>query len=227
MTMDENTQRPQPAPDPEENLVAYLDGELTEPAIREVEQQLANNPTLRRNADAYQKAWELLDELPLVQATEQFTTKTVASLKIEQLSDEEVSPTGSRVNSKPTTVLPSVKSTRNTSATLAIQTDEKPARNRRLAASAEKQTVAAWPLATWFVGLALSAIGGYLITNRLVPSDTEILLRDYPLIKNWDKYQEAGSLEFLHQYEQFSSGRSNMPTPEPKKGPQRESPSQP
>ena len=40
-----------------ENLVAYLDGELPETAVRDVEQQLAQNPLLRRNVEAYQKAW--------------------------------------------------------------------------------------------------------------------------------------------------------------------------
>ncbi|MFN0197313.1 MAG: anti-sigma factor family protein [Planctomycetaceae bacterium] len=215
--MNENTQQPQPAPDPQENLVAYLDGELTEPAIREVEQQLAKNPTLRRNADAYQKAWELLDELPLVQATEQFTTKTVTSIKVDQLPRDAVTSVGTEAGSQNTSALPTVRTgqTRESSVNLTIPLGGKTAVNSRLTSSREPQPISAWPLATWFLGLALSAVGGYLITNRIVPSDAEMLLQDYPLIKNWDKYQEAGSLEFLYRYKTMPSGPGEMPPQQP------------
>ena len=174
-----------------ENLVAYLDGELPETAVRDVEQQLAQNPLLRRNVEAYQKAWELLDELPQIRATEQFTTRTVASLKIE------TNPTaGSRTGA------------------ISINTGEVRSQQRVSQRSTGAGTTPPLAIAAWFLGLAVSAAAGYLITNRMVPRSTDRLLEDFPVIEKFDKFKDVGSLEFLKQYRDLKKGESDrVPLP--------------
>ncbi len=49
--------------------------------------------------------------------------------------------------------------------------------------------------------LAVSAFLGYAGTNRWVPSDEDLLLRDLPIIMNLDDYQQVGQHEFLERLE--------------------------
>jgi len=49
----------------DEQLVAYLDGELPQEDVRSVELRLANDPVYRRRLRDLQNGWEMLDELPL------------------------------------------------------------------------------------------------------------------------------------------------------------------
>ncbi|GIW82034.1 MAG: hypothetical protein KatS3mg105_3841 [Gemmatales bacterium] len=77
--------KPQPLNEKErENLIAYLDGELTGKAARQVEAKLATDPSVRREAESLRKAWELLDYLPKVQASAEFTTKTMDRLAVQK-----------------------------------------------------------------------------------------------------------------------------------------------
>lgn len=65
------------------NFVAYLDGELEEPQAREIEQLLTQNEVARHDMESLAAAWELLDELPRVNAPENFSQKTMATLAME------------------------------------------------------------------------------------------------------------------------------------------------
>ncbi|MEX1230514.1 MAG: hypothetical protein WEB58_09750 [Planctomycetaceae bacterium] len=199
---------PKPAADPHENLVAYLDGELPEAAMREVEQQLAQNPVLRRDVEAFQKAWELLDELPQIRATDQFTTKTIASLKIDTL------PAESAAKSAPRTRAASSAVSADELNSISIITDVRSV-SRRVPSPRGNSGGKAKPLAiaAWFAGLALSAAAGFLVTNRLVPSPAERLLQDLPVIEKWDKFKEVGSLEFLKQYRELKMGGPHREPP--------------
>jgi hypothetical protein len=58
-------------------LVAYLDGELPEEQARQMEQRLAADPELRRRALLLKKTYDLLDYLPLPEASPDFTTRTL------------------------------------------------------------------------------------------------------------------------------------------------------
>jgi len=49
----------------DEQLVAYLDGELPQEDVRSVELRLTNDPVYRRRLRDLQNGWEMLDELPL------------------------------------------------------------------------------------------------------------------------------------------------------------------
>jgi anti-sigma factor RsiW len=61
-------------------LVAYLDGELTEQAAHVVESRLNQDPRVRAEVDALKQTWQLLDYLPRAEPSANFTTRTVERL---------------------------------------------------------------------------------------------------------------------------------------------------
>jgi anti-sigma factor RsiW len=65
-----------------EKLVAYLDGELPEGEARDVEQSLASDPTMRAEVEKLNRAWELLDLLPRPNASGEFSSRTLTTLKV-------------------------------------------------------------------------------------------------------------------------------------------------
>ena len=72
---------PQPVPpEVQEDLVAYLDGELEETQVEAVERRLSHSPTVRAEAESLQRVWELLDYLPRPRADESFTHRTMGRL---------------------------------------------------------------------------------------------------------------------------------------------------
>jgi anti-sigma factor RsiW len=66
--------------EPTEELVAYLDGELDPKAAESVATRLSLDPKLRAEADALQRAWEVLDVLPRPQPSAAFATRTVSQV---------------------------------------------------------------------------------------------------------------------------------------------------
>ncbi|WP_435018795.1 anti-sigma factor family protein [Tundrisphaera sp. TA3] len=60
------------------NLVAYLDGELDDADSRVIATKLTQSMTARRELDALQKTWEMLDLLHRPQASEDFTERTLS-----------------------------------------------------------------------------------------------------------------------------------------------------
>ncbi len=69
-----------------ELLVAYLDGELDLEKCPLVERRLAEDESFRSDLRQLQFTWDLLDELPKVEASETFTQTTVeiVALSVEQ-----------------------------------------------------------------------------------------------------------------------------------------------
>jgi anti-sigma factor RsiW len=61
----------------DEELVAYLDGELTAEQCQLVEQRLGSDPAYRRRLSELEKTWDLLGELPAGEPTESFTQSTL------------------------------------------------------------------------------------------------------------------------------------------------------
>jgi anti-sigma factor RsiW len=59
------------------DLTAYLDGELTGDARRQVERRLNSDPTMRTEADTLKRAWEMLDLLPRPEPSNDFATRTL------------------------------------------------------------------------------------------------------------------------------------------------------
>ena len=61
----------------DEELVAYLDGELDGEAARRMEHRLASEETVRRRLQQLAQSWDLLDQLPRTTVDENFTRSTV------------------------------------------------------------------------------------------------------------------------------------------------------
>ncbi|HEV3021709.1 MAG TPA: hypothetical protein VGX76_04560 [Pirellulales bacterium] len=70
-----------------EELVAYLDGELGAEESRRVERLLADDPRVRVELQRLDRTWELLDGLPRAQVDPAFTRSTVEMIAVS-LSDE-------------------------------------------------------------------------------------------------------------------------------------------
>jgi anti-sigma factor RsiW len=60
-----------------EELVAFLDGELTEDDAHKVEAKLNTDPKVRAEADALRRTWDLLDYLPKPEPSPNFTIRTM------------------------------------------------------------------------------------------------------------------------------------------------------
>ncbi len=61
----------------DEELVAYLDGELSAEQNQLVEQRLGSDPVYRERLRELEKTWDLLDELPTGEPTQSFTQSTL------------------------------------------------------------------------------------------------------------------------------------------------------
>ncbi|MGY8770576.1 MAG: anti-sigma factor family protein [Pirellulales bacterium] len=67
----------------DEQLVAYLDGELVDEQRAEVESRLASDETFRRRLQELDQTWELLSELPVAEVDEEnFTRSTVEMIAV-------------------------------------------------------------------------------------------------------------------------------------------------
>jgi anti-sigma factor RsiW len=60
------------------NLVAYLDGELNDAQARTIATKLTQSLTARKEVEALQKTWELLDLLPKPKASDDFAARTLS-----------------------------------------------------------------------------------------------------------------------------------------------------
>ncbi len=76
--------------DPNDDLVAYLDGELDGADARSMESKLAFDPKARAEADALKKTYDLLDYLPKPEPSATFATRTLT--QIYPVQSAEISP---------------------------------------------------------------------------------------------------------------------------------------
>ena len=77
----------------EEELVAYLDGELDDASARRVEQMLAADPKVRGELQGLERTWHLLDRLDRVTPEEDFTRTTLEMVAVaakEDLEEQQV-----------------------------------------------------------------------------------------------------------------------------------------
>lgn len=77
----------------EEDLVAYLDGELDDPSSRRIEQLLATDPKVRGDLQRLERTWHLLDQLDRVTPDEEFTRTTLEMVAVaaeEDLQEQQV-----------------------------------------------------------------------------------------------------------------------------------------
>jgi anti-sigma factor RsiW len=72
----------------DEELVAYLDGELDGEATRRMEHRLASEEAVRRRLQQLAQSWDLLDQLPRTTVDDHFTRSTVEI--VAQAAEEEL-----------------------------------------------------------------------------------------------------------------------------------------
>jgi anti-sigma factor RsiW len=77
---------PRLSPERREDLVAYLDGELDEEGSGEIERTLALSPVARHEVEMLTRTFELLDILPPARATDAFTDRTLATVRMTETS---------------------------------------------------------------------------------------------------------------------------------------------
>ncbi|GIX04014.1 MAG: hypothetical protein KatS3mg113_1020 [Planctomycetaceae bacterium] len=65
-----------------DNLVAYLDGELSDEQTQQIDELLMKSEVARHEVEALVRTWELLDMLPRPKAREDFTDRTLTSLRV-------------------------------------------------------------------------------------------------------------------------------------------------
>jgi anti-sigma factor RsiW len=81
-----------PAADPralEEQLVAYLDGELDDASSRRIEELLVTDPHVRDTLEKLEGTWELLDHLERAHVDEVFTQSTLEMVAVAAADDVE------------------------------------------------------------------------------------------------------------------------------------------
>jgi anti-sigma factor RsiW len=79
----------------QEELVAYLDGELDAEASAAVERRLSQDMDYRQRLQELERAWNLLDHLPRCQASESFARNTVTMIAVT--AAKEVENAGSKI----------------------------------------------------------------------------------------------------------------------------------
>ena len=83
-----NSDQPQgDVPGLDEDLVAYLDGELDDTTSKRLEERLSNDETARQRLRALAVSWDLLDHLPRAATDESFTRTTVELIAVEARKD--------------------------------------------------------------------------------------------------------------------------------------------
>ena len=92
--MNSDSSHPEPTPDSaplDEQLVAYLDGELDEETARRIETLVAEDPALGDRLAQLGQTWEMLDELDRAETEGVFTEATLelVALQAEQEAQEQ------------------------------------------------------------------------------------------------------------------------------------------
>lgn len=88
------------SPEHRDNLAAYLDGELEETATQEIEQILAVSEVARHEVDMLSRTWDMLNALPAHKASEEFTQRTVSSMRAVEQSGPPVASQALKQNAR-------------------------------------------------------------------------------------------------------------------------------
>lgn len=68
-------------------------------------------------------------------------------------------------------------------------------------------------LAGWAAALAVAAVVGYLTTHRWVPTETDQLLANLPVIEHLELYRHVGEVEFAERLQKTGLFHSDIPLP--------------
>lgn len=86
--MSEGLDRRRLTPEERANLVALIDGELTEAEARALSTKLTQSATARREVELLKKTWDILDELPRPAVDDQFHERTLSYIRAVELRSE-------------------------------------------------------------------------------------------------------------------------------------------
>ncbi len=67
--------------DQREDLVAYLDGELPDDQVRQIDTIVSRSEVARHEVEVLARTWEMLDVLPSAKASNDFASRTMTNLK--------------------------------------------------------------------------------------------------------------------------------------------------
>ncbi len=76
-------------PEADEELTAYLDGELDAGSVRRIEERLARDEAYRSQLQKLDRAWNLLDRLPRADVGESFTKTTLEMVAVVAAEEAE------------------------------------------------------------------------------------------------------------------------------------------
>jgi anti-sigma factor RsiW len=77
-------------PEERANLVAFIDGELTDEESRALATKLSHSPTARREVESLKQTWELLENLPRPRASSNLSERTLTSIQAVESKGEEI-----------------------------------------------------------------------------------------------------------------------------------------
>jgi hypothetical protein len=83
-----NANDPSPAEPSDDDLVAYLDGELDDAMVRKIDEKVTADAATRTKIQSLRKTYDLLDYLPKSEPSADFATKTISH--IQKLSSQSV-----------------------------------------------------------------------------------------------------------------------------------------
>jgi hypothetical protein len=165
-------------------LVAYLDGEQDQYASEQTGGKISLDPTIRAEADALKKTWDLLDYLPRPEPSPDFTERTMS--RVEPV-----------VQTAPTLVTParSGTGTRVRASSGDVLNQQPPRRSRRNLAAA----------AGWLLAIAAAGVSGYFARSYFVEHRQDMdqqekdarILSQGGLLQNLRYYRHIDDLKFL------------------------------
>ena len=97
MTDQPTQENDQPVDEGLTKIVSYLDGELNETQMNEVEDSLINDPDMRSHADILSRTWALLDALEETPASQTFTEDTLKTVSMDSKASETQSSTARNI----------------------------------------------------------------------------------------------------------------------------------
>ncbi len=191
-------QRPNPEPSPDdpaltEDLVAFLDGELDPEMNEAVEAKIGVDATVRAEADALKKTWDLLDYLPRPEPSPNFTERTLSRLEPVPQSGANNVPSGATPSRNATAPLP-----RASTAILPVPSARSP-RHKVLWATA------------WILIFTATGFGGFLLHEQYAAhfariekqekriQEQEQIAKDRRLLQNLSLYRLVDDLDFARQ----------------------------
>jgi anti-sigma factor RsiW len=147
------------------DLVAYLDGELDAAETDRIEKLIAGSQVARGDVELLAATYELLSELPRPKAGGDFTERTMATARLEEVKPD---PTRSPIY---------------------------------------RGVQRSIPYIGWIALLLVAGCVGFAATRYWVPRPHDMLVDDFEIIHQLDKYTEIDSIDFL---ERLSSSEALM-----------------